>query len=75
MNRDKKKIRYISQYHFNKGDNASKACRNYVIYDEGAISKSPGCKWFARLYFGNLDTKAEPYSDRPITGKSDETVL
>ena len=69
MDQNKEKIRYIPQYHFNKGGNASQACGKICgIYGDGAVSKSAARKWFAR-FPRNFDVKDEPGSGRRITEK------
>ena len=69
---NKEKIRYILQYHYDKGKNAVQACEKIcAIYGEDTLSKSAAQKWFARFRAGNFDVKDEPRSGRPITKKSD----
>ena len=59
------------QYHFNKGENASRACEKICgVYGEGAVSKSAARKWFARFRFGNFDVKDELHSNRSIIEKN-----
>ena len=73
MDQNKEKILYISQYHFNKGGNAS--CeKNFGVDGEGAISKSAARKWFACFCSRNFDVKDEPPSGRPITEKNYEIL-
>jgi len=41
MQINKEKIRYILQYHYDKGKNAAQACEKiYAIYGEDTLSKS-----------------------------------
>jgi len=48
MEINKEKIRYILQYHYNKGKNAAQACEKIcAIYGENTLSKSAARKWFA----------------------------
>jgi len=55
---NKEKIRYILQYHYDKGKNAAQACEKIcAIYGEDTISKSAARKWFARFRAGNFDVK------------------
>jgi len=75
---NKEKIRYILQYHYDKGKNVAQVCEKicaiYAIYED-ILSKSTARKWFARFRAGNFDVKDEPRSDRPITEKSDEIMV
>ena len=74
MDQNKEKIRYILPYHFDK-DNASQACEQiFMVYGEGAVSKSIACKVFARFSSGNFDVRDEPCSGQPITENSDEIL-
>jgi len=76
MEINKEKIRYILQYHYDKGKNAAQACEKIcAIYDEDTLSKSAARKWFARFRVGNFDVKDDPRSGRPITEKFDEIEL
>ena len=46
----KEKIRYILQYHYDKGKNAAQVCEKIcAIYGEDTLSKSAARKWFARF--------------------------
>ena len=75
MDQNKDKIRYILQYHFDKGDNASQACEKIrALHSKGAVSKSAAPKWFARFRSKNLHVKDEPRSGPPIIEKSDEIL-
>ena len=75
MEINKKKIRYILQYYYDKGKNAAQACEKIcAIYGEDTLSKSAARKWFARFRAGNFDVKDEPCSG-PITEKSDEIIV
>ena len=75
IDQNKEKIRYILQYHFDKGDNASQACEKICdVYGEGVVPKSAARKWLARFYSRNFDVKDVPRSGRPNTGKSDEIL-
>lgn len=66
MSEISEKIRYILQYHFDQGDNASQSCEKIcAIYDEGTLSKSTARYWFARFRSGNFEVKDEPRSGRP----------
>jgi len=72
MEINKEKIRYILQYHYDKGKNAAQACEKIcAIYGEDTL-KSAARKWLARFRVGNFDVKGESRSGRPITEKSDE---
>ena len=75
MEINKEKIRYILQYHYDKGKNAAQTCEKIcVIYGDDTLSKSAAR--FARFRVGNFnDVKDEPRSGRPITEKSDETMV
>ena len=76
MKINKEKIRYILQYHYDKGKNAAQTCEKIcAIYGEDILSKSAARKWFARFRAGNFDVKDEPRSGRPITGKFDEIIV
>jgi len=45
MEINKEKIRYILQYHYDKGKNAPQACEKiYAIYSEDTLSKSAARK-------------------------------
>jgi len=59
MEINKEKIRYILQYHYDKGKNAAQACEKiYAIYGENILSKSAARK-FAHFRAGNFDVKDE----------------
>jgi len=77
MEINKEKIRYILQYHYDKGyKNAAQTCEKIcTIYGEDTLSKSAARKWFARFRAGNFDVKDEPRSGRSITEKSDEIIV
>ena len=77
MEINKEKIRYILQYHYDKGyKNAAQTCEKIcAIYGEDTLSKSAARKWFARFRAGNFDVKDEPRSGRSITEKSDEIMV
>jgi len=76
MEINKEKIRYILQYHYDKGKNAAQTCEKIcAIYGVDTLSKSAARKWFARFGAGNFDVKDEPRSGRPITEKSDEIIV
>jgi len=75
MEINKEKIRYILQYHYDKGKNAAQACEKIcAIYGENTLSKSAARKWFARFRVGNFDVKDEPRSSQSITEKSEIIV-
>ena len=75
---NKEKIRYILQYHYDKGKNVAQICEKicaiYAIYED-TLSKSTARKWFARFRAGNFDMKDEPRSGWPITEKFDEIMV
>ena len=61
MEINKEKIRYILQYHYDKGKNAAQTCEKIcVIYGEDTLSKSAAR--FARFRVGNFNVKDEPRS-------------
>ncbi|KYM76732.1 hypothetical protein ALC53_12827 [Atta colombica] len=67
MEINKEKIRYILQYHYDKGKNAAQTCEQIcAIYGEDILSKSAARKWFAHFRAENFDVKDEPRSGRPI---------
>jgi len=73
---NKEKIRYILQYHYDKGKNAAQACEKIcVIYGEDTLSKSAARKWFARFRAENFDVKNKPFFGRPIIEKYDEIIV
>ena len=47
MEINKEKIRYILQYHYDKGKNTAQACEKICVYGEDTLSKSAARKWFA----------------------------
>jgi len=58
MEINKEKIRYILQYHYDKGKNAAQACEKIcAIYGEDTVSKSVAWKSFARFRAGNFNVK------------------
>ena len=76
MEINKEKIRYILQYHYDKGKNAAQACEKIcAIYGEDTLLKSAAQKWFALFRAGNFDVKDEPRSARPITEKSNGIMV
>jgi len=76
MEINKEKIRYILQYHYDKGKNVAQTCEKIcAIYGKDTLSKSAARKWFARFHAGNFDVKDEPHSGRSITEKSDEIIV
>jgi len=72
---NREKIRYILQYHYDKGKNAQVCEKICAIYGEDILSKSAARKWFARFRAGNFDVKDGPRSSRPITEKSGEIMV
>jgi len=62
MEINKEKIRYILQYHYDKGKNAAHACEKFALFTEDILSKSAARKWFARFRAGNFDVKDESRS-------------
>jgi len=55
MEINKEKIRYILQYHYDRGKNAAQVYEKiYAIYGEDILSKSAARKWFARFRAGNF---------------------
>lgn len=67
------KFRYILQYYFDKGKNASQACEKIcAVYGEGTLSKATAKRWFAKFRSGDLDIKDEPRSGRPVVKNVDE---
>lgn len=69
------KIRYILQYYFDKGKNASQACKKIcAVYGDEALSKSAARKWFVRFRSGNFGVKDEPRSGRPVTEKVNQIL-
>ena len=70
MEINKEKIRYILQYHYDKGKNSQACVLRYLR--RFSLSKSAARKWFAHFRAGNFDVKDEPRSGRPITEKSDD---
>ena len=63
MEINKEKIRYILQYHYDKGKNAAQACKKIcAIYGEDILSKLAARKWLACFRVGNFDVKDEPRS-------------
>lgn len=67
------KIRYILQYHFDQGDNATQAFEKIcAVYGYDTLSKSTAQRWFARFRSGDLNVKDAPRSGRPIVENVDE---
>ena len=56
MKINKKKIRYILQYYYDKSKNAAQAYEQIcATYGEDTLSKSAARKWFARFRTENFD--------------------
>ncbi len=75
MSEISEKIRYILQYHYDQGENASQAREKICgVYGQDTLSKATAKRWFARFRSGNFDVKDAPRSGRPITEKVDEIL-
>jgi len=77
MEINKEKIRYILQYHYDKGKNAAQACEKIcAIYEEYSIKISSTEMVRSLSYWKfRCEKKDELRSGRPITEKSDEIMV
>ena len=69
----KDKLRYILQFFFDKGENASQAAENVnSVYGPDTVTANHAQFWFRRFRSGNFDVKNAPRSGRPIIEKIDK---
>jgi len=67
MDTSKKKIHYILQFFFDKGENASQAAENMnSVYGPDTVTANHAQFWFCRFRSGNFDVKDAPRSGKPI---------
>lgn len=75
MSEISEKIRYILQFYYDKGENATQSCKKIcAVYGQGTLSEATAKRWFSRFRSGNFDIKDAPRPGRPITQKVDEIV-
>ena len=61
MDTSKEKIRYILQFFFDKGENASQAAANVnSVYGPDTVTANHAQFWFRRFRAGNFDVKDVP---------------
>lgn len=75
MSEISEEIRHVMLFHYRKGYNASKTCKEVcAIYGEDAVSDRTVRNWFERFRGGNLDVKDLPRSGRPLTENADQIL-
>lgn len=64
----KEKLRYIIQYHFDKGNTPSQTAGEICeVYGSGTVSAITAKRWFKKFRSGEQGIKDEKRSGRPIT--------
>ena len=75
MSEISEKIRYVLQFHYEKGKKAAQARKKICdVYGQDALSNATACRLFARFRSGNFSVKNAPRCGRPITEKVDEII-
>ena len=75
MDTSKEKIRYILQFLFDKGENASQAAENTnSVYGPDTVTANHAQFWFRRFHSGNFDVKNAPRCGRPIVENIDKII-
>lgn len=75
MDTSKEKIRYILQFFFDKGENASQAAENVnSVYGPDTVTANHAQFWFRRFRSGNFDVKDAPRTGRPIVKNVDKIM-
>lgn len=75
MDLSKEKIRYILQFFFDKGENASQAAENVnSVYGPDTITVNHAQFWFRRFRSGNFDVKDASRSGRPVVQNVDKIM-
>ncbi|EFN76640.1 Histone-lysine N-methyltransferase SETMAR, partial [Harpegnathos saltator] len=75
MDTSKEKIRYILQFFFDKGENASQAAENVnSVYGPDTVTANHAQFWFRRFRSGNFDVKDAPRTGRPIVENIDKIM-
>ena len=75
MDTSKEKIRYILQFFFDKGENASQAAANVnSVYGSDTVTANHAQFWFRRFRSGNFDVKDVPRTGRPSVENVDKIM-
>ena len=75
MDTSKEKIRYILQFFFDKGENASQAAANVNgVYGPDTVTANHAQFWFRRFRAGNFDVKDVPRTGRPSVENVDKIM-
>lgn len=75
MDFSKHKIRYILQFYFDKGENASQAAENMNnVYGPDTVTANHAQYWFRRFRSGNFDVKDASRSGRPVVKNVDKIM-
>jgi len=70
---NKEKIRYILQFFFDKGENASQAAEIVNgVYGPDTVTTNYVQFWFRRFRSGIFDVKDAPRTDRPVVENVDK---
>ncbi|GFX67612.1 histone-lysine N-methyltransferase SETMAR [Trichonephila clavipes] len=73
MEVNKEKIRYILQFFFDKGENASQAAEIVNgLYGADTVTANYAKFWFRRLHSGIFDVKDAPRVGRPVVKNVDK---
>ncbi|GFX38399.1 histone-lysine N-methyltransferase SETMAR [Trichonephila clavipes] len=73
MEVNKEKIRYILQFFFDKGENASQAAEIVNgVYGADILTASYVQFWFRRFRSGNFDVKDAPRTGKPVVENVDK---
>lgn len=75
MEVNKEKIRYILQFFFDKGENASQAAENVnSVYGPDTVTANYAQFWFRRFRSGIFDVKDAPRTGRPVVENVDKVT-
>ena len=75
MDISKEKIRYILQFLFDKGENASQAAENVnSVYGSDTVTANYAQFWFRRFRSGNFNLKDAPHCGRPTVDNVDKIM-
>lgn len=75
MEVNKEKIRYILEFFFDKGENASQAAENVnSVYGPDTVTANYAQFWFRRFRSGIFDVKDAPRTGRPVVENVDKVT-
>ena len=75
MDTSKEKIRYILQFFFDKGENASQTAEKLnSVYGFDTVTANHAQFWFRRFRSSNFNVKDAPRTGRPIVENIDQIM-